>query len=190
MALINELKGKTLTESFKGFIGSFITEEAEKYLTKEKTLALEKNADFQQKKKELAKMRAEILANVTNKLYAHKLAVNFGYKWGIDTDVLESMIIDKNGECVKDGKKVTLSTISECASFMVYLYKNMTRTAKKGLDKRHEIYIAVCGGLEWNDDLNAVCERVAKMQNIATEDVLNAYKAEKAKAEKAEAEAK
>ena len=115
-----ETKGKTLTESYKDFIGSFITEEAENYLAKEKSAALAASKEFQELKAKTAKLRAEILANVTNKLYARKLAVNFGHKWNVDADTLESLIIDKDGICIKDGKKVTLSTISECASFMVY----------------------------------------------------------------------
>ena len=130
-------------------------------------------------------MRAEILANVTNKLYARKLAVNFGHKWNVDADTLENLIIDKDGICIKDGKKVTLSTISECASFMVYLHNNMTKNVRKQLDTRHEIYIDVIGGLEWNDDVQTVCTKVAQRRNIDVSEVLQAYEAEKAKAEKA-----
>ena len=184
-----ETKGKTLTESYKDFICSFITEEAENYLTKEKAAALANNKEFQELKAKTAKLRAEILANVTNKLYARKLAVNFGHKWGLDANTLESLIIDKNGICIKDGKKVTLSTISECASFMVYLYNNMTKNVRKQLDTRHEIYIDVLGGLEWNDDIQAVCTKVAQRRNIKVEDVLQAYETEKAKEEKEKAKA-
>lgn len=182
-----ETKGKTLTESYKDFICSFITEEAENYLTKEKAAALANNKEFQELKAKTAKLRAEILANVTNKLYARKLAVNFGHKWGLDADTLENLIIDKNGICIKEGKKVTLSTISECASFMVYLYNNMTKNVRKQLDTRHEIYTDVKGGLEWNDDLQAVCTKVAQRRNIKVEDVLQAYETEKAKEEKEKA---
>lgn len=189
MATLNTEKKVTLTESYKHFISSFITEEAEKYLVQEKTDALANNKLFQQKKAELSKLRAEILANVTNKLYARKLAINFGHKWGLDADSLERLIIDENGICVKDGKKVTLSTISECASFMVYLYNNMTKNVRKQLDTRHEIYTDVLGGLEWNDDLKAVCAKVAQRRNIKVEDVLQAYETEKAKEEKEKAKA-
>lgn len=179
-----ETKGKTLTESYKDFINSFITEEAENYLSKEKSAALAASKEFQELKAKTAKLRAEILANVTNKLYARKLAVNFGHKWNVDTDTLEDLIIDKDGICIKDGKKVTLSTISECASFMVYLHNNMTKNVRKQLDTRHEIYIDVIGGLEWNDDTQAVCAKVAQRRNIDVSEVLQAYEAEKAKAEK------
>lgn len=178
-------KGKTLTESYKDFIGSFITEEAESYLTKEKSAALAANKEFQELKAKTAKLRAEILANVTNKLYARKLAVNFGHKWSVDADTLENLIIDKDGICIKEGKKVTLSTISECASFMVYLHNNMTKNVRKQIDTRHEIYIDVIGGLEWNDDVQAVCTKVAQRRNIDISEVLQAYETEKAKAEKA-----
>lgn len=180
-----ETKGKTLTESYKDFIGSFITEEAESYLAKEKSAALAASKEFQELKAKTAKLRAEILANVTNKLFARKLAVNFGRKWNVDADTLENLIIDKDGICIKDGKKVTLSTISECASFMVYLHNNMTKNVRKQLDTRHEIYIDVVGGLEWNDDIQAVCTKVAQRRNIDVSEVLQAYETEKAKAEKA-----
>ncbi len=189
MATLNTEKKVTLTESYKQIISSFITEDAEKFLSQEKAEALTNNKLFQQKKAELAKLRAEILANVTNKLYARKLAVNFGHKWKMDADTLEAMIIDKDGICIKDGKKVTLSTISECASFMVYLAKNLTRTNKRVLDERHEIYTDVKGGVEWNDDLQAVCAKVAQRRNIKVEDVLQAYETEKAKEEKEKAKA-
>lgn len=189
MATLNTEKKVTLTESYKHFISSFITEEAEKYLTQEKADALANNKLFQQKKAELAKLRAEILANVTNKLFARKLAVNFGHKWSVNADTLERLIIDENGICVKDGKKVTLSTISECASFMVYLHNNMTKNVRKQLDIRHDIYIDIKGGLEWNDDLQAVCTKVAQRRNIKVEDVLQAYETEKAKEEKEKAKA-
>lgn len=181
-----ETKGKTLTESYKGFISSFITEEAETYLAKEKSAALAASKEFQELKAKTTKLRAEILANVTNKLYARKLAVNFGHKWNIDVDTLESLIVDTDGICIKDGKKVTLSTISECASFMVYLHNNMTKNVRKQLDTRHEIYIDVIGGLEWNDDVQAVCTKVAQRRNIDVSEVLQAYETEKAKAEKTE----
>lgn len=179
-----ETKGKTLTESYKDFISSFITDEAENYLSKEKNAALAASKEFQELKAKTAKLRAEILANVTNKLYARKLAVNFGHKWNVDADTLENLIIDKDGICIKDGKKVTLSTISECASFMVYLHNNMTKNVRKQLDTRHEIYIDVIGGLEWNDDVQTVCTKVAQRRNIDVSEVLQAYEAEKAKAEK------
>lgn len=184
MTTLNTEKKVTLTESYKQFISSFITEEAEKYLTQEKADALANNKLFQQKKAELAKLKAEILANVTNKLYARKLAVNFGYKWKIEADALEKMIIDENGICIKDGKKVTLSSISECASFMAYLFTSRTKSTKRVLDERHEIFVDVKGGLEWNDDLQAVCAKVAQRRNIKVEDVLHAYETEKAKEEK------
>ena len=183
-----ETKGKTLTESYKDFISSFITDEAENYLSKEKNAALAASKEFQELKAKTAKLRAEILANVTNKLYARKLAVNFGHKWNVDADTLENLIIDKDGICIKDGKKVTLSTISECASFMVYLHNNMTKNVRKQLDTRHEIYIDVIGGLEWNDDVQTVCTKVAQRRNIDVSEVLQAYEAEKAKVEKAKAE--
>lgn len=189
MATLNTEKKVTLTESYKHFISSFITEEAEKYLAQEKADALANNQLFQQKKAELSKLKAEILANVTNKLYARKLAVNFGRKWKIDADTLETMIVDKNGICIKDGKKVTLSTIPECASFMAYLFTSLTKSTKRVLDERHEIYIDVKGGLEWNDDIQAVCTKVAQRRNIKVEDVLQAYETEKAKEEKEKAKA-
>lgn len=185
MATLNTEKKVTITESYKQFISSFITEEAENYLTKEKAAALANNKEFQELKAKTAKLKAEILANVTNKLYARKLAVNFGHKWKIDADMLEKMIIDENGICIKDGKKVTLSTISECASFMAYLFSCLTKNTKRVLDERHEIYIDVKGGLEWNDDVKAVCTKVAQRRNIKVEDVLQAYETEKAKEEKA-----
>ena len=178
-------KKPTLTESYKDFICSFITDEAEKYLTKEKNAALTNSKVYQEKKAELAKLRAEILSSVTNKLYAHKLAVNFGQKWKIAADKLEGMIVDDNGYVLKDGKKVTLSTISECASYMVYLHKTLYKEVTNKLDKIHEIYVDVCGGLQWNDNLEAVCKRVASMRGITTDEVKKAYNAQKAKEEKA-----
>lgn len=189
MATLNTEKKVSLTESYKRFISSFITEEAEKYLAQEKADALANNKLFQEKKAELSKLKAEILANVTNKLYARKLAVNFGHKWKMDADTLETMIIDENGICIKDGKKVTLSTISECASFMAYLFTSLTKSTKRVLDERHEIYTDVKGGLEWNDDLKAVCTKVAQRRNIKVEDVQQAYETEKAKEEKENAKA-
>lgn len=187
-----ETKGKTLTESYKDFISSFITDEAENYLSKEKNAALAASKEFQELKAKTAKLRAEILANVTNKLYARKLAVNFAHGlWKnskIDADTLERLIIDEDGICIKDGKKVTLSTISECASFMVYLHNNLTKNVRKQFDTRHEIYIDIIGGLEWNDDVQAVCTKVAQRRNIDVSEVLQAYEAEKAKVEKAKAE--
>lgn len=175
----------TINERIKKTIESFITEEAEKYLSKEKADALAASKEYQEITAKRNKLRAEILANVTNKLYARKLAVNFGHEWKIDADILEHMIIDENGICIKDGKKVTLSTIAECTSFMAYLYKNLSRSRTKQLDTRHEIYIDVVGGLEWNDDVQAVCTKVAQRRNVDISEVLQAYETEKAKAEKA-----
>lgn len=177
---------KSLVENYKQFIGTFITEEGEKYLTGEKNAALLNNKEYQQKKAELSKMKAEILAGVTNKLYAHKLAINFSKRWKIDADTLETMIADKNGIVIRDGKKVSLSTIAECASFMAYLYKSINRTVKETIDKQHEIYTAVCGGLLWNTNFDEVANKVAKMKNVPVEDVRKAYLAEAEKVEKAE----
>ena len=53
MATLNTEKKVTLTESYKRFISSFITEEAEKYLTQEKADALANNKLFRQKKRNL-----------------------------------------------------------------------------------------------------------------------------------------
>lgn len=72
-----ETKGKTLTESYKDFIGSFITEEAESYLAKEKSAALAASKEFQELKAKTAKLRAEILANVTNKFRGKSLRTKF-----------------------------------------------------------------------------------------------------------------
>lgn len=185
MATINETKAMTPTEKEKKFIATFISESAEKFLTKDKEIALAKNKEYQELKAKVAKLEAEICAQVTNKAYARKLAVNYGKKWEMDANTLERLIIDENGTCIKDGKKFALYTISKCASFMVYLHKNLTRSIKEVIDKQDKLAESVLGGLFWTDDLQAVYKKVAEQENTTLEIVQIAY--EKYQARKAKA---
>lgn len=178
-------KKTTPTEKEKAFISTFISENAESFLAKSKEIALAKNKEYQELKAKVTRLEAEICAQVTNKAYARKLAVNYGHKWEMDSDTLERLIIDENGTCIKDGKKFALATISKCASFMVYLHKNLTRSIKEVIDKQNKLAESVLGGLFWTDDLQAVYKKVAEQENTTVEIVQIAY--EKHQARKAKA---
>lgn len=178
-------KKKTPTEKEKAFISTFISENAESFLAKGKEIALVKNKEYQELKAKVTRLEAEICAQVTNKAYARKLAVNYGHKWNMNADTLERLIIDENGICIKDGKKFSLSTISKCASYIVYLKKNLTRNVKETIDKEDKLANAVLGGLFWTDNLQAVYKKVAEQENTTIEIVQTSYErfqARKAKA--------
>lgn len=156
-------------------VNQVINDKAVKYITAEKKQALANDKKFQELKKALESRKTEILTPITNRLYVHKLAIHFGKLWNIDTDKLESFMIDDKGTILRDGKPFAISTNSQAASFMSYLHDTLTKKTLNKSDKQHELYILVCGGLEWISDIDAVCEKVAKQQKTTKEEVLKAY---------------
>lgn len=165
----------TRNESYKKFIQTLVSEEGEKFLKTAKNDALKADKTYMALKAQLKKKETEIVSMVTNKFWAHKLAIGFGQRWKIDAEVLENLMINEEGVILREGKPYAIATIANASSYMVYLEDSMTRSYRKKKDLAHEIYIEVKGGMEWLP-LDAVCDVVAKKRNMKVSDILEYYK--------------
>lgn len=133
-------KPRSRRDEIYTFISEVVTEDTEKYLTSEKERALKESAEFQSAKKELARIRKNVLSPVVNKSWANLMAKAMWKRYGFkDSGTLRDALCDENGVMFRDGHSVSVSTIAEAASFMVEWEKSLIRTTRKEKDQNAEI---------------------------------------------------
>ena len=141
-------KPKSRRDEIFGFISEVVSEETERFLNEEKNAALAADKDFQQKKEELAKLRAKILRPVVNKSWASLIATAMWKRSGFkDKDTLLSALIDESGNMWQDGNSVAVDTLSKAASFYAAWEKRLVRKVRKIVDVNSRIYADYVGAM-------------------------------------------
>ena len=141
-------KTKSRRDEIFGFISEVVSEETERFLNDEKTAALAADKNFQQKKEELAQLRAKILRPVVNKSWASLISTAMWKRAGfMDKDTLLSAIIDEKGNMWQDGNSVAVDTLSKAASFYAAWEKRLVRKVRKIVDVNSRIYADYIGAM-------------------------------------------
>lgn len=141
-------KPRSRRDEILAFISEVVTEDTEKYLTSVKESALKASAEFQTAKKELARIRKNVLTPVVNRSWANLMAKAMWKRYGFqDCDTLRNVLCDEEGLMFRDGHSVSVSTIAEAASFMAEWEKSLIRTTRKKKDLNAEIISTFNGAM-------------------------------------------
>lgn len=173
---IDAPKKETKNDVYASRIDGLFTEDSIKFLNKEKKLALDSDKDYQAMKSALKAKETEICTRVTNRIFAVKLAKEFYKNWGFDDkEQLLRLIIEDNDEIIKDGKPFAITTVSQAASYMVYLSKKLFKTVRAHLDENDKILKAFNGANELGMfTFKEITAKVLKQQKITREQLASA----------------
>lgn len=129
-------KNQTRRDVYLSRISAIISEDSEKFINDVKADALLNSAEYQAAKAKADAIKTAICTKVTNRIFANKLAKEFAPTWGMTIDGFLSLVIDENDTIYRDGKPYAITTISQAASYMVYLHDTLN---KKVSDRQCEI---------------------------------------------------
>lgn len=129
-------KNQTRRDIYLSRISAIISEDSAKFISEAKAGALSNDAEYQAAKAKADAIKTAICTKVTNRIFANKLAKEFAQTWGMTREGFLSLVIDENDMIYRDGKPYAITTISQAASYMVYLHDNLN---KKVSDRQCEV---------------------------------------------------
>ena len=162
-------KNQTRRDIYLSRISSIISDDSVKFISDAKAEALLNNAEYQAKAK-ADSIKTAVCTKVTNRIFANKLAKEFAPTWGMSTEGFLSLVIDENDMIYRDGKPYAITTISQAASYMVYLHDSLNKKVSERQCEIDRIFSSYKGAKDL-EMFTEIAAKVCKKHNITRGDL-------------------